>query len=236
MCTAAGRWVRSVSTVRELDRASGPLVVGRCRHACSPTHVHVHASAQLHRPHTDTSALARSRCTWLTREPLLSAHLVSAKGPNCVRAYTRARTRVCECACASDTLPVSQCVRQERCIALRRCVKASENTRSLGLFARLAPSFSAPLFSLSFPLFLSFSLSLSIALPRSSARSSSRPTAPPARFAFPFLRFSHSAERSPPSRPVPPAGDPALRLHRATAREKTSMNSAENVRRASRNK
>lgn len=46
-----------------------------------------------------------------------------------VKRRARARARVC--ASARDGLPVSQCVRQERCIALRRCVKASENARLL---------------------------------------------------------------------------------------------------------
>lgn len=99
MCTAAGRWVRSVSTVRELDRASGPLVVGRCRHACSLTHIHMHASAQLHRR---VQTLARSRALHLAAyEPLLNAHLVRAKGAQL-------------CACARERVSASVRARATR--------------------------------------------------------------------------------------------------------------------------
>lgn len=171
VCTAAGRWVRSVSTVRELDRASGPLVGPVPTRLCTHTHAHTHTETRTRarscivHPRTDTSL----ECTLCERD--------------------RVRVRVCstralaralrEYACASDTLPVSQCVRQERCIALRRCVKASENTRSLGLLARLAPSFSRR---------------RALRGPPPSPR-----RAPSPRLAFPFLHFSHSAERSPPS-------------------------------------
>lgn len=196
MRTAAGRWVRSVSTVRELDRASGPLVGPVPTRLCTYTDRHRRAAASCIRaPTRPSSALcagARARAR--------------AAGPVCAcgaRALARALR---ECACASDTLPVSQCVRQERCIALRRCVKASENTRSLGLFARLVPSFSRR---------------RALRGPSLLAR-----RAPSPRLAFPFLRFSHSAERSPPSRPRAPFLPRAI-LHldciAATAREKTSM-------------
>lgn len=63
-----------------------------------------------------------------------------------VKRRARARARVC--ASARDGLPVSQCVRQERCIALRRCVKASENAR---LLARSRVPLHAP-FQLRLPL------------------------------------------------------------------------------------
>lgn len=124
VCTAAGRWVRSVSTVRELDRASGPLVGPVPTRLCTYTGTYAKRAAASVHPCTDTSL----ECTLCARACTCST-----------RALARALR---EYACASDTLPVSQCVRQERCIALRRCVKASENTRSLGLFARLVPSFS----------------------------------------------------------------------------------------------
>lgn len=129
VCTAAGRWVRSVSTVRELDRASGPLVgpvpTRLCTYIARHRRVRERAAAIVH-PCTDTSL----ECTLCDRACVYVCN---------TRALARALR---ECACANDTLPVSQCVRQERCIALRRCVKASENTRSLGLFTRLVPSFS----------------------------------------------------------------------------------------------
>lgn len=193
VCTAAGRWVRSVSTVRELDRASGPLVGPMPTRLCTYTDRHKRAAASCIRAQTPSL-----ECTLCGR--------ARATGPVCA-CSTRALARALrECACASDTLPVSQCVRQERCIALRRCVKASENTCSLGLFTRLVPSFSRR-HTLRGPSLL--------------AR-----RAPSPRLAFPFLRFSHSAERSPPSRPRTPFLPRAI-LHfdciAATAREKTSM-------------
>lgn len=136
VCTAAGRWVRSVSTVRELDRASGPLVgpvpTRLCTQTQIDTHIHIRrASVQLHRSCTDTDA----------SELPLAPHLSLSLSPSfecTLGASAYACARECACTRVCDTLPVSQCVRQERCIALRRCVKASENTRSLGLFARLS--------------------------------------------------------------------------------------------------
>lgn len=167
------------------------------RWAGADTPVHIHRQTQ-------ARSCIMHPCTDTSLECTLCGR-ARATGPVCA-CSTRALARALrECACASDTLPVSQCVRQERCIALRRCVKASENTRSLGLFARLV---------------LSFSRRRALRGPSLFAR-----RAPSPRLAFPFLRFSHSAERSPPSRPripVPSAGDPALRLHRRY-REKTSM-------------
>jgi len=140
VCTAAGRWVRSVSTVRELDRASGPLVGPVPTRLCT---------------YTDRHKRVRERAAASVHRHVSRMHFVRARARDRARVCsTRALARALrECACASDTLPVSQCVRQERCIALRCCVKASENTRSLGLFARLVPSFSrcralrGPLFS-----------------------------------------------------------------------------------------
>jgi len=194
VCTAAGRWVRSVSTVRELDRASGPLVGPVPTRLC--THTQIHRYLHIHERAAASSmrVASLSRCTSVERAP-----------------SARARARARECAC--DTLPVSQCVRQERCIALRRCVKASENTRSLGSFARLS-------------LFLSLSLSLlppcsSGALPLARRAPSSRGS-----------RSLFSVSVTPPKGPLS-AFLPRASLHFdcivATARDRRLLDEMENL-------
>lgn len=191
-CTAAGRWVRSVSTVRELDRASGPLIVGPM-----PTRLCAYTDSQRHKYARERAAAS---CIRAQRH-----HTSLASNALCECASERARARartLRECAWASDTLPVSQCVRQERCIALRRCVKASENTRSLSLFARLVPSFSRRRAASRRALFGALS---------------PRPSSPFAMARVPFSPFQSLRRKVPslaPPYPVPPAGDPALRLHR----------------------
>jgi len=87
VCTAVGRWVRSVSTVRELDRASGPLVgpVPTRLHTYARVHAHARmrtrASVQLHRSCTDTE-LPRVALRFCT---------------NALRAIARTRARAIVC-------------------------------------------------------------------------------------------------------------------------------------------
>lgn len=116
--------------------------------------------------------------------------------------FLGASAHACARECACDTLPVSQCVRQERCIALRRCVKASENTRSLGSLARLS-------------LFLSASAVLFGGPPFS-------PVVPPRHAArVPFSPFQ-SLRRKVPSPPFLPRASLHFDCIVATAREKAS--------------
>lgn len=79
VCTAAGRWVRSVSTVRELDRASGPLVGPVPTRLCTYTDRHRRAAASCIRAQTRPS---NALCAGARARP----------GP-CVR-VVRARSRV----------------------------------------------------------------------------------------------------------------------------------------------
>jgi len=207
VCTAVGRWVRSVSTVRELDRASGPLVgpVPTRLHTHTHTHTHTQARArvQLHRSCTD-SELPRAALRFCA---------------NALRAIARSRAQ-----------------RAHAC--LRDCVRArATRSRFRSVFARRGASPSVAASRPAKILARSVCSLASFPLPPRAARSSEGPASPLARhapsprLAFPFLRFSHSAKRSPylifPSPthpPALPADDPALGSHRCyRERKATSM-------------
>jgi len=174
VCTAVGRWVRSVSTVRELDRASGPLV------GPVPTRLHTYAHVYAH-----AHAHARER----TAASLMHRH----------RAAARCIALLHECA------PCNRSLARERAHACPRdCVRVrATRSRFRSVFARRGASPSVAASRPAKILARSVCSLASFPLPPRAARSSEGPASPLARrapsprLAFPFLRFSHSAKRSP---------------------------------------
>lgn len=181
------RWVRSVSTVRELDRASGPLVGPMPARLYTYTDANRRAAASFAYT-TNASELPR----------VASPRLSSLECTPCERARARVLR---ECAWLLATRSRFRSV-----FARRGASPSVAASRPAKILARSVCSFA------SFPLSLAPRSSGAPVLPLSTA---SRPFAT-ARVPFsPFQSLRRKVPSRASPRPVPPTGgDPALRLHR----------------------